>query len=283
MFIFFQKILPKHFLSRLLGLFAHCRCPVFKNWAIKRFISYFKVDLAESLITDIHQFPSFNDFFIRKLKPQARLLPSNPLAIACPADGMISELGKIDEGRLLQAKNQYYQLKDLLGGDASLAQQFHNGQFCTIYLAPKDYHRVHIPVTGKLQRMIYVPGQLFSVNAVAVNAISRVFARNERVICLFETDVGPMAVILVGAMLVGSVVTPWHGQVMPCKSRKISVETYQDAAITLQRGDEVGYFQWGSTAIILFSQDRVAWQDLQAGSSVCMGQNIGELVINPPL
>ncbi len=275
MFIFMQQILPKHLLSRLLGYLAHCRCRFLKNWAIRSFISYFKVDLSESLINDIHQFPSFNDFFIRQLKPSAR--PVSQDAIACPVDGTISELGRISAGRLLQAKNRYYELNDLLGKNPEIAQQFTDGEFCTIYLAPKDYHRVHMPITGVLRQMIHVPGKLFSVNAASVQGIPQLFAHNERVICLFETAAGSMALIFVGAMLVGSVVAKWHGQVVPARGEPLS-KTYPESSVVLQCGDEAGYFQWGSTVIVLFSKQRVQWRnELHAGDSVRMGEVIGSL------
>ncbi len=278
MFIFWQKIIWKHGLSRLLARFARCRCMFFKKWAIRHFIRYFKVDLSESLITDIEQFPSFNDFFIRRLKSQARPLPQDQDSIACPADGVISELGKILDGRLLQAKGCYYALNDLLGGDMKMSQYFRGGEFFTVYLAPKDYHRVHIPVSGTLKQMIHIPGQLFSVNTESVRGIPGLFARNERVICLFATDAGPMAVIFVGALLIGGVVTNWHGEVTPSRGEKPVNKIYQDSSISFQRGDEIGYFQWGSTVIVLFGPDNARWQEsLQPGDSVKMGQEIGML------
>lgn len=275
MFNILQRILPKHSLSKLLGRVAAWRNMFFKNCAIRWFINYFKVDLTESLITDIQQFSSFNDFFIRRLKPNARVLPTAETAIACPADGIISELGKIQQQRLLQAKGKYYSLNDLFGDDTATAQRFCDGEFFTVYLAPKNYHRVHMPVTGRLLQMIHLPGQLFSVNAVSVNGIPQLFARNERVICLFATDAGMMAVIFVGALLIGSIVTVWHGQVMPVLDEPI-VKTYYDTSLIFQRGDELGYFQWGSTVIVLFEAARAAWQTtLHAGGAVQMGQPIG--------
>ncbi len=280
MFLFFQKILPKHLLSRLLGFLAHCRCKTFKNTAIRIFMHYYPINLSEAQISDIHQFPSFNDFFIRRLKQGARVLPDDTTAVICPADGNISEIGNIHAGRLLQAKGQHYSLIDLLGGDLELAQNFMEGNFATIYLAPKDYHRVHMPVAGRLQQMIYIPGQLFSVNFTAANHIPQLFSRNERVVCIFQTEIGLMAVILVGAMLIGSVVTSWQGQVMPSSGRKPFKTNYENSNIHLQRGEELGYFQWGSTAIVLFAPGNVNWQDFQSGDAVLMGQTIGLSVFN---
>ncbi len=275
MFIFFQKVLPKKFLTRLLGLFAHSRCTYFKNLAIRLFIRCFHVNMDESLVTDYRQFKSFNEFFIRRLKPAVRPMPEDPKAMACFSDGKVVEMGKIQAGQLLQAKDQNYTLVDLLAGDPALAQLFVEGQYCTVYLAPKDYHRVHMPFTGQLNKMIYVPGELFSVEPRALQGIPRVFARNERVICLFTTEKGPMAVILVGAMLVGSIVIAWHGQVAPNKNPVIQTETYPDAKIVLRRGDELGYFQWGSTAIVLFAKDALRWQSIKPGDEVKTGQIIG--------
>jgi len=268
MFTFFQKIIPQHGLSKFLARFARSRNEIFKNWAIKIFSQYFKVDLTESLITDVQQFASFNDFFIRRLKPDARPFPEDPQVIMSPADGVISEFGKIDSGRLLQAKGKYYRLQELLGNDHLLADQFSEGEFLTIYLAPKDYHRVHMPIDGVLKKMIHVPGKLFSVNAVSVNGITNLFSRNERVICLFETARGPMAVIFVGALLIGSVVTSWHGSVL-------TSATYNEGA-HFPRGEELGYFQWGSTVIVLFAADQVNWQSmLRSGDSIQMGKIVG--------
>jgi phosphatidylserine decarboxylase len=279
MFIFCQKIIYKKGLSRLLGLFAHCRCQFFKTWAIRRFMAYFKVDLAESLITDIHQFESFNDFFIRRLKPSARPLPQDAAAIACPVDGVISELGKIQSGNLLQAKGREYSLQDLLGDDTAMAQTFVNGEFFTAYLAPKNYHRVHIPVAGSLRQMVHIPGQLFSVNPHSVNGIPRLFGRNERVVCLFNTSTGPMAVVFVGALLIGSVVTTWHGEVMPARGEKPINKIYSDSLFSFNRGDEIGHFQWGSTVIVLFAPGCAQWlNSLKPGNSITMGQPIGSLI-----
>lgn len=277
MFIFLQKLLPQHLLSRLLGCFAHARCSVFKNWAIKRFIRYFNVDLSESLITDIREFPTFNDFFIRHLKPGVRPLPDDSTAIVCPADGIISEMGHIHASRLLQAKGRHYELGELCG-DPELAKYFADGEFLTVYLAPKDYHRVHIPVDGILEKMIHIPGQLFSVNAISVKSIPNLFARNERVVCLFQTPAGKMAVIFVGALLIGSVVTTWHGKVMPAHNDPL-VKSYTDSAITFKSGEEIGYFQWGSTVIVLFERNRAHWQsNLNSGTSVKMGQAVGSIL-----
>lgn len=278
MFIILQKMLPKRVLSRFMSGLAHSRCQFFKNWAIHRFSRYYQVDLTESLITDCQQFPSFNDFFIRQLKPGVRPLPTDSKAIACPADGSISEVGQITQAKLLQAKGEWYSLTGLLNGDIQLSQCFQNGSFLTVYLAPKNYHRVHMPITGKLTQMIYVPGKLFSVNAASVQGIPGLFNRNERVICLFETAAGPMAVILVAAMLIGGIVTTWHGRVTPQAAAKSIATHYSHSNITLQQGEELGYFEWGSTVIVLFGPDCSSWDSaLCSGQAVRMGQSIGAI------
>lgn len=276
MFIFLQKIIPKHLLSRCLARLSHWRFKPFKNWAIRCFSAYYAVDLSESLITDINEFSCFNDFFIRKLKPGSRKLPQDQTAIASPADGFISELGHIESGKLIQAKGLNYSLRELFNDQGQTSQYFDQGGFITIYLAPKNYHRVHMPVMGVLRQMYHVAGELFSVNAISVRSIPKLFSRNERVVCLFATANGPMAVILVGACLIGSVVTSWHGVVMPNSQGKKTDIIYEDSAITLQKGDELGYFQWGSTVIVLFGPEAAHWcNDLNPGDPVCMGQIIG--------
>ena len=282
MFITFQKLLPKRLLSRFMSCLAHSRCRPLKNWAIRVFCRHFEVDLAESVITDFQQFPSFNDFFIRELKPGVRPLPTDPHVVACPVDGAISELGPISQGKLLQAKGEMYSLTGLLGGEAKLSQLFQNGKFLTVYLAPKNYHRVHMPITGKLIEMRYMPGKLFSVNPTSVKGIPGLFNRNERVICLFETKAGPMAVILVAAMLIGGVVTRWAGRVMPQTPSQPVVTDYTHSDIVLKQGDELGYFEWGSTVILLFGPQGSNWNsDLCAGKSTVMGQSIGKIKAQP--
>jgi phosphatidylserine decarboxylase len=194
-----------------------------------------------------------------------------------PADGTVSELGEIHEQSILQAKNIDYTLAQLLGGNATLQKTFTNGKFATIYLSPRDYHRVHMPYAGKLLQSIYVPGDLFSVNPTTVNNVQNVFARNERLINIFETDQGPMAVILVGAMLVAGMVTTWQGKVVPNHSSNVQQWNYAEQDIHLEKGDELGYFNFGSTVILLFPQDKMNWESvLQAQSSVQMGQSIGQ-------
>lgn len=277
LFVAFQYLLPQHLLSRIVGILAQSKWP--KKLFIGAFIKRYRVDMKEALVSDPSSFENFNAFFTRELKPGARPIAQDTDAIVCPADGCISQLGQIEDTRLLQAKGRVYNLEDLLGGDSRLAQQFRNGSFATIYLAPRDYHRVHIPVSGRLEKMIYVPGKLFSVNQATTAAVANLFARNERAICLFQTDAGPMAVILVGAMIVAGIETVWSGQVCPtAATRRVHVNDYRHHSppIELATGSEMGRFKLGSTAIVLFNHGAVNLESsLAAGSAVRMGQLLG--------
>lgn len=277
-----QYIIPQHGLSRLIGSIINSRQEKFKNYLIDSFIKRYNVDMRDAIETNPHSYPDFNSFFTRKLRPETRPIIGGENTIACPADGLISEFGTINESMILQAKNHQYTVADLLGGTkGDEAAAFINGQFATFYLAPKDYHRVHIPITGKLRKMIYVPGKLFSVNLCTANNVPNLFARNERVICLFDTKVGPMAVILVGAMIVASIYTVWAGAITPSKNREIQARDYSgnDAPIIIERGAELGHFQLGSTVIVLFGPRSIKWIDtLQKNQSVKMGELIGEKI-----
>lgn len=278
LFILSQYLLPHHLLSRLIGCAAECRTAWFKNRLITWFAKRYQVDMSEAQIEDPSAFEHFNAFFTRALKEGARPLDSTPGAILSPADGAVSQLGKIEHGRIFQAKGQSFSALELLGGDSERASPFMGGEFTTIYLSPKDYHRVHMPLAGTLREMVYVPGRLFSVNQTTAENVPELFARNERVVCLFDTERGPMAVVLVGAMIVASIETVWAGLVTPPKRQLKSVR-YDEAArapITLDQGAELGRFKLGSTAIVLFGPDQVSWaQNLGANSSVQMGQSIG--------
>ncbi|OGO94021.1 MAG: phosphatidylserine decarboxylase [Coxiella sp. RIFCSPHIGHO2_12_FULL_42_15] len=270
-----QYVLPQRSLSRLMGCLAQCRYPRFKNWAIKTFCRRYGVNLAESEIQDIHHFEHFTDFFIRKLKADARPIAKDLNAIISPVDGIVSEVGFIEEQQIFQAKGKYYTLQSLFGGDGALTEMFYDGNFMTAYLAPKDYHRIHIPCDGRLVMMRYVPGKLFSVNELSVAKIDALFARNERVVCVFDSAEGPFAVIAVGAMVVGSIVTVWHGVVNDQHRGNITTWDYQGKNIQFKKGDELGYFQLGSTVIILFPKNRMDWNpECHRGSSLKLGQPI---------
>jgi phosphatidylserine decarboxylase len=278
-FIFLQKIVPHHLFSRLTGKFAASEIRWLKNLMILRFIAAYGVNMKEAAEPDPLQYRSFNAFFTRALKPGARPLPLAPDAVLSPADGAVSAIGTIHDDAIFQAKGHTYSLTTLLGGDPARAAPFRNGSFATVYLSPKDYHRVHIPLGGTLREMIYVPGQLFSVNQTTAENIAGLFALNERAVCLFDTAAGPMAVVLVGAMIVAGIETVWAGQIAP-SARGLQVTDYRNAAppIQLQRGDELGRFLLGSTAIVLFGPGMAAWRaDLASGSAVRMGEQVGTL------
>lgn len=279
LFILSQYLLPHHLLSRLAGCIAECRLPWFKNAFTGWFAHRYQVDMREAQVEDLTAYEHFNAFFTRALKDGARPLADPADAVLCPADGAISQMGPIEHGRLFQAKGHDFSLTALLGGDAERAAPFMGGQFATVYLSPRDYHRVHMPLTGTLREMVYIPGRLFSVNQTTAENVPGLFARNERVACLFDTERGPMAVVLVGAMIVASIETVWAGLVTPPR-RELKTQRYDAAArapITLDKGAEMGRFKLGSTAIVLFGPEQVQWSsELAAGSSVRMGQQLGQ-------
>jgi phosphatidylserine decarboxylase len=279
LFIILQYLLPQRALSRIAGLLANSKR--LKSLLIRVFINRYGVDMGEALVADPDRYSSFNQFFTRELKPGLRPLASEPKAVFCPADGAISQLGNIKKDQLLQAKGRHYTVDDLVGGDMEWAVKFYDGNFATIYLSPRDYHRVHMPISGRLQKMLYVPGKLFSVNQVIADSVPNLFARNERVVCLFNTDAGPMALILVGAMIVAGIDTIWSGQVCPTgNKRQIRVSDYRDYAppISILGGDEMGRFRLGSTAIVLFGPGAVSLENsLTPTAPVRMGQLLGTI------
>lgn len=278
LFISLQYLLPQHALSRLAGWFAETEISWIKQPFIEWFIKRYQVDMSIAANPDPNSYRHFNDFFTRALADGQRPICESNDSIACPADGHISQLGKINNGQVFQAKGHEYSLLELVGGNSAMAKQFIDGHFATIYLSPKDYHRVHMPLGGTLQTMIHVPGELFSVNDTTAENVPRLFARNERVVALFETDAGPMVVILVGAMIVASIETSWAGLVAPIKKKVQTTHYKQVEEISLRKGEEIGRFKLGSTAIVLFGKDVANWQEaLQAGSSVTMGEQMGSL------
>lgn len=279
LFIYLQHLVPHHLFSRLTGLLAACETRWLKNLLIERFIAAYGVDMSQAAEPDPRAYSCFNTFFTRALKPGARPLALAPDAVLSPADGTISALGAIDDDAIFQAKGHAFSLTTLLGGDPQRAAPFRSGSFATVYLSPKDYHRVHAPLGGTLREMIYVPGRLFSVNQTTAENIPGLFARNERAVCLFDTPSGPMAVVLVGAMIVAAIETVWAGRVAPA-AHGLLVTDYRNAtpSIQLNKGDELGRFLLGSTAIVLFGPGMAAWRtDLLAGAPVRMGEQIGTL------
>ncbi|MEZ7831173.1 MAG: archaetidylserine decarboxylase [Gammaproteobacteria bacterium] len=279
LFIFFQYLLPHHLLSRGVGILAQNH--LLRKLFIRTFIKRYKVDLSQAKIQDVEKFENFNAFFTRELQADARPLPTAQGAIVCPADGAVSQLGDIADGNLLQAKGKHYSCQSLLAGDAQMAALFQSGKFATIYLSPSDYHRVHMPMAGILKKTIYVPGKLFSVNQTTAESVPNLFARNERLVCLFTTAAGPMAVILVGAMIVAGIDTVWAGEVCPMAGKRdIQITDYsnQIPAVQLPLGGELGRFRLGSTAIVLFQHGAMKFESsLEATSSVAMGQLLGQV------
>ena len=274
LFVMSQYLAPQHLLSRTAGLIADCRNPALKNALIKRFISHFDVDMNEAEFGEAKDYEHFNDFFTRALKPDAREIDSRKDRLVSPVDGTVSQLGKIQQGQIFQAKGQSFNVIELLGGNAELGQSFMGGDFATIYLSPKDYHRIHMPLDGTLRDMIYVPGKLFSVNPVTTEKVPRLFARNERVVAIFDTEIGPVAMVLVGAMIVASIETVWAGLVAPLK-RRVMHTRYGEAQspVTIGKGEEMGRFKLGSTVVMLFPPDKIEFDPaLKAGASVRMGQ-----------
>jgi len=271
-----QYLLPQHGLSRLMHTAVRIRRPWVKNAMIRAICKLYRVDLTEAACDSLDSFDCFNTFFTRALKTGARPICSEPDAIACPADGAISQIGAIEGKLLFQAKGHSFKLADLLGGDEGEAEKFESGSFVTVYLSPRDYHRIHLPVAGTLAAMTHVPGELFSVNVATTENVPNLFARNERVICYFDTAAGPMAVILVGAIFVSSIETVWHGEVTPPRSKTIRRWDYSTQGLSFERCAEIGRFNMGSTVIVLFGTGHARWSSkLQAGSSVKMGVSLG--------
>jgi phosphatidylserine decarboxylase len=275
LFVWFQYVMPQHALSRLVLRATRVRTPWFKNWLIRGFLKLYAIDMTEAAQPEPLRYGSFNEFFTRALKPGVRALAMGPREIACPVDGTISEAGKIDGDRLLQAKGRYYALEELLAS-RGWATHFNGGTFATIYLAPFNYHRIHMPLRARLCETVYVPGRLFSVNAATASLVPRLFARNERVLTLFDSAFGEFALVLVGALNVGSIATVWAGDIAPAARRVATALPPQD--VSLDKGEELGRFNMGSTVILLFQKDRARWHhELRAGAAVRLGQSLGEL------
>ena len=270
----FQYIMPQLYLTQLAGWFAQQKWGAVTHFVIKVFAKKYNVDMSEAKKENFSDYESFNQFFIRELKDNARKINENPTALCLPADGRVSQIGHIDDERLLQAKGHFFSLSDLLAGDEELVNTFKNGEFATIYLSPRDYHRVHMPCDATLRKMIYVPGDLFSVNPFLAEHVPNLFARNERVICVFDTAFGPMAQILVGATITASMSTVWAGVINPPRTGEVKVWTYQgDNAIKLTKGQEMGAFQLGSTVINLFPANSVTLAEhLEVDVPVRMGE-----------
>ncbi|MDD4977428.1 MAG: archaetidylserine decarboxylase [Gallionella sp.] len=269
-----QYLMPKQLLTQLAGKFASARLGGLTTAVIRRFVARYKVNMAEAANPDIASYASFNDFFTRPLREGAR--PLAEAELICPVDGAISQFGPIERDNIFQAKGHSYTTTALVGGDAELAAKFDNGSFATLYLSPKDYHRIHMPCAGRLRRMIHVPGELFSVNPTTARGVPGLFARNERVVCVFDGETGPFVLTLVGATIVGSMATVWHGMVNPPRPGKIREWHYDGSEISLQKGQEMGRFLLGSTVVMLFPKDSITFNaEWQATKAIRLGEAMG--------
>lgn len=271
LFIGFQHIAPQHFFSRAVGWLAASESPIIKNTFIKMFHQRYQIDMSLAEQENLTSYASFNDFFTRSIKSHVRPIDAAPSSIVSPADGAISQMGKISGDDIFQAKGQSFTASQLVG-NATLAKPFIGGEFATVYLSPKDYHRVHMPFAGRLTDTIYVPGELFSVNTVTAANVPGLFARNERLVCLFDTELGRMAVVLVGAMIVAGIETVATGKIKPSGTLE-----HRKHDLHLNKGDELGRFYLGSTAVILFEANKIKWlEQFGAASPVNMGQGLGK-------
>ncbi|AXY58210.1 phosphatidylserine decarboxylase [Acinetobacter chinensis] len=272
-FIQAQRVVPQHQLSRVVGKLAASENPLIKNTVIQAFKAQYGIDMSIAEQTNALKYKSFNEFFTRSLKEGVRDVDTDPASVVSPADGAISQLGKIENGDVFQAKGQRFSVEKLIA-DPRLAEPFKNGEFATVYLSPKDYHRVHMPFAGTLTETLYVPGELFSVNQTTAENIPGLFARNERMVCLFDTEVGRMAVVLVGAMIVAGIETVATGKVKPSGRLELNQHSLQ-----LEKGAELGRFYLGSTAIVLFEQNKMQWDAaFTANSTVVMGEALGKIL-----
>lgn len=270
-----QYLLPKQVLTRIAGRFADARCGWLTTAAIYRFAARYAVNMSEAAEPSLERYPTFNDFFTRELREGAR--PLAPASLISPVDGAISQLGRIDKGQIFQAKGHTYSAMALLGGDAGLAEAFNEGHFATLYLSPRDYHRIHMPCAGRLTRMIHVPGSLFSVNPTTARGVPGLFARNERVVCVFEADTGPFVLVLVGATIVGSMATVWHGRVNPPRCGQLREWRYAEQDIRLQQGEEMGRFMLGSTVVALFPAGALQFEpQWTPGRAIRMGEAMAQ-------
>jgi len=271
-----QYLLPKSALTNFAGRVAGAKAGKYTTGLIRWFVGRYNVNMDEALDPNIANYKTFNEFFTRALRPDAR--PLADAAYICPVDGRISQFGEIEDDQIFQAKGHKFSTTALVGGDAQLAAQFQHGSFANLYLSPRDYHRIHMPIDGKLTRMIYVPGELFSVNPTTARGIPGLFARNERVVCVFDTAYGPFVMTLVGATIVGSMATVWHGVVNPPRHAQVTEWKYDDQNIVLKKGDELGRFLLGSTVVMLFQKDVLKFNpSWQPAGPVQLGEEMAQL------
>lgn len=280
--LFTQNPFLQYSLTFILGKLAHCKNPLIKNLFIRIFNRCYQINMSEATEENPLAYDTFHDFFIRRLKSQARPIHDNKNNIVSPADGRLSQHGFLSKDTLLQAKGKPYSIAELLAHDQPLANNFYDGAYGLIYLAPHNYHRVHMPFAGKLLKMIYVPGKLYSVSPTTAENIDGLFAKNERVIIVFETNIGKMSVILVGAMIVGSISTVWAGKITPPRNRRsVTHIDYEKQDIELSAGQELGYFSLGSTVIILFQKNTIEWNPGLENITISMGESLGQIKHNP--
>ncbi len=281
LFALLQLILPHHFLSRIMLRLTRSR-GLFRRLFTPWFIRHFNIDMDQARQSDWRHYENFNQFFTRELKADARPVQGGEGDLICPVDGCVSQAGTIQTDRIFQAKGHDYSLAALLGGETSCSEAFTDGEFATLYLSPRDYHRIHMPLEGKLVEVIHVPGRLFSVNPATARTIPGLFARNERVVCIFETAIGPMAMVLVGAIFVASIETVWQGVVTPPAGKTVRRWDYHDKNIVLKKAEEMGRFNMGSTVVLLFGKNRMQWDEsIKATAPVRMGQRLGEPASHP--
>jgi len=272
------QYLPQHLISRIVGKLAECEIKWVKSALINWFAERYAVNLNETKVKRLDDYASFNDFFTRELKEGARIIDDNPGELVIPADGYVSQLGKINGSSIIQAKGKKFSLYQLLG-ESDDTVHFIDGDFINIYLSPSDYHRVHMPIAGTLQKMIYIPGKLFSVNSLTAENVPNLFSRNERVVCFFDTQMGQMALVLVGAMIVASIETVWAGQVAPVANKPIIWNYSNQQKIILNKGAEMGHFKLGSTVIAVFPKNKIKFNGaLQKEEDVRMGQSLGLII-----
>ncbi len=277
-----QYLLPQHALSRLVHRLTRFRWQPWKRLLIERFVHHFHVDMTDAVQPNLESYPDFNSFFTRTLRPGARPLAKDKRLIISPVDGRVSQAGKIDDNTLIQAKGHFFTVTALLGDHPTHARSFVNGHYTTIYLSPRDYHRIHMPIRGKLRAMTHIPGRLFAVNDSAVKIVPELFSRNERVVLMFDTELGPMAMILVGALFVGSIETVWAGEVTPPTRFLPHTRNYQGAEnseLVFDRGVEIARFNMGSTVILLFSPNVITWEKgIEPQAVLRMGQSLARRV-----
>jgi phosphatidylserine decarboxylase len=273
-FLASQFLLPHHLVSRLAGSIAESELPFIKNPMMKFFLNRFGIDLSEAERTRISDYNNFNDFFTRALNAKARPIMGSKNDWISPVDAQISQVGSIEGGQLIQAKGKTFTLTELLGSDHTTSEHYQNGQFLTLYLSPKDYHRIHMPMAATLLKTTFVPGKLFSVNPLTANNVSRLFARNERLVCEFDSHQGRFIMVLVGAMVVASIETTWAGIVAPFQ-RRIQQQQFNSQSISFAKGEEMGRFRLGSTVIMIFEENQMNWhEDIRTETKVRMGQLI---------